>query len=55
MPASENYLRYASLLYFKTFEVELPKQNYKQQDVEYIISELSKNPEIDVFRSIVVH
>jgi hypothetical protein len=55
MPASEIDLKLASLLYFQIFGVDFPEQNYNQQDIEYIISELISHPEINVFNSSVLH
>jgi hypothetical protein len=55
MPASEKYLKFAELLYFQTFEQELPKRDYKQQDIEYIIQVLMNHPQDDLFESEVLH
>jgi hypothetical protein len=55
MPASDTEMKFASLLYFKTFERELPERNYLRQDIEYIIDQLLNHPEKDVFHSDLLH
>jgi hypothetical protein len=55
MPASERELKYAAILFYKTFEMDLPLLNYSQQDIEYIIQQLSSNPDENTFKSNLLH
>lgn len=48
-------MKYAELLYFKTFGKELPLRDYRKQDIEYIIQQLEMNPEEGVFNSFIIH
>lgn len=55
MPANEKEMKLAALLYYHTFEEELPDRNYRKQDIDYIIQQLIMNPEKDVFDSYFLH
>ncbi|MHC0036478.1 hypothetical protein [Pseudoneobacillus sp. C159] len=44
-------MKLAEILYFRTFQKELPNLKFKQQDIEYIINQLMSYPEMDVFDS----
>lgn len=55
MPASEKEVKYAALLYFKTFEKELPQLEYRKQDIAYIIEQLETQSKEEVFMSTIIH
>lgn len=56
-PASQTDLKVASILYFQLYEKDLPKQEYTNQDIQYIIKQLeqSRNTNVDYFTSELVH
>lgn len=43
MPADEKQMKLASLMYYQVYGEDLPLQNYRQQDIEYIIEQLRKS------------
>ncbi len=57
MPASEGELNYASLLYYLLYEEELPKRDYRKQDIQYIIELLmhKQKSEEDFLQSDLIH
>jgi hypothetical protein len=57
MPASDNKIKLASLMYYQVFGEELPLYNYRQQDIDYIIQQLDiKIREgTDIFDTSLVH
>ncbi|RDI41622.1 hypothetical protein DFR59_10775 [Falsibacillus pallidus] len=57
MPASEGELNYASLLYYLLYEEELPKREYRKQDIRYIIELLmhKQKSQEDFLQSDVIH
>jgi hypothetical protein len=57
MPAGEEELKIASILYYQAYQEDLPLLNYRKQDVEYIIEQLhvKLSNGTDVFESVLVH
>lgn len=57
MPASDKKIKLASLMYYQVFGEELPLHNYLQQDIDYIIEQLSLKikEDINIFVSDVYH
>lgn len=57
MPASEEKLELASILYYQCYSEELPLHDYKNQDIDYIIEQLNIRiiEKKDVFYSNIVH
>ncbi|WP_442596820.1 hypothetical protein [Neobacillus sp. D3-1R] len=43
------------MLYFRTFEQELPLLDYRKQDIDYIIEQLETKPKDEVFISYILH
>ena len=57
MPASEEKLKLASILYYQCYREELPLQDYKNQDIDYIIEQLNLQllEKKDAFHSNILH
>ncbi|CAM3610870.1 hypothetical protein [Cytobacillus oceanisediminis] len=57
MPAGEEELKIASILYYQAYQEDLPLLNYRKQDVEYIIEQLQVKLSngTDVFDSVLLH
>lgn len=57
MPASEQELHDAAMLYFYAYGHELPMWDYRKQDIEYIIEQLTQKLLMDVepFSNHLVH
>ncbi|MBY0123197.1 hypothetical protein [Bacillus sp. S/N-304-OC-R1] len=55
--ATDQELKYASILYFHAYGEELPLRNYCKQDIEYIIEQLKMKLEegTEPFRNSIVH
>ncbi|WP_370223653.1 hypothetical protein [Cytobacillus sp.] len=57
MPAEEEDLKLASILYYQAYQEEFPINSYRKQDIEYIIQQLNiKLTEgKEVFESCILH
>lgn len=57
MPASDKKLKIASLMYYQIYGQELPLYDYRQQDINYIIEQLSMKirEDKDIFQADILH